>query len=103
MIRKKLAVNKQKIIAEYISGTDSFDALGVKYGIKARTIQTWVWAYRLKNPDPVVAAEGPDDIKALKKQLGDALLKNELLEEILRLSEEQTGLELRKKAGTRQS
>lgn len=103
MIERKTVVHKQQIISDYLSGSDSFKALELRYGIKARTIQTWVRAFRLNNPVFPIIAKEADDVKALKKQLASAQLKNELLEEMLRLSEEQTGLDLRKKYGTRQS
>lgn len=105
MIRKKTPANKHQIIAEYLGGDESFNALEVKYGVKARTIQTWVRAYRLKHglekkqPDQ----QETEDVKTLKKQLKEAELKNELLEEMLRLSSQQAGVDFRKKFGSRQS
>ncbi|HYK57495.1 MAG TPA: helix-turn-helix domain-containing protein [Flavisolibacter sp.] len=105
MIKKETTSNKQQIIAEYLGGTESFKALEEKYGVKARTIQTWVRAYRtkqgLKKEQPT--GQEAEDIRALKKQLKEAKLKNELLEEMLRLSSQQTGVDLRKKFGSRQS
>jgi transposase-like protein len=103
MIERKTTATKQQIISEYLNGTDTFKVLSLKYGVNKHTIQTWVRAFRISNPTQVVAPAEPGDIKKLKKQLEDAKLKNELLEEMLRLSEEQTGLDLRKKYGTRQS
>lgn len=104
MIERKSPANKQQIISEYLTGNSSYNGLEIKYGIKARTIQTWVRAFRMNNPAPAVApVDDTADIKSLRKQLEEAQLKNELLEEMLRLSEEQTGLDLRKKFGTRQS
>ncbi len=95
--------NKQQIISEYLSGDDTFKTLSLKYGVNKHTIQTWVRAFRLSHTSEVELSAESDDIKNLKKQLADAQLKNELLEEMLRLSEEQTGLDLRKKFGPRQS
>ena len=60
-------------------------------------------SFRLKNPVTVEPTNSVENFKKLKKQLEDAQLKNELLEEMLRLSEEETGLDLRKKFGPRQS
>src|ERR1700712_3481520 len=104
MIRKKGVERKQQIISEYLTGDQSFEALGIKYGVKSRTIQSWVRSYRKQHGvkesvSPVVG----EDAKSLKKQLELSKLKNELLEEMLRLSEEQTGIDFRKKFGTRQS
>ena len=103
MIERKTPATKQQIISEYLNGSDTFKALSLKYGVNGRTIQTWVRAFRVNNPMQVITSTEPNDIKKLKKQLEDAKLKNELLEEMLRLSEEQTGLDLRKKYGTKQS
>lgn len=103
MIERKTTATKQQIISEYLNGTDTFKALSLKYGVNKHTIQTWVRAFRINNPTQAITSTEPDDIKKIKKQLEDAKLKNELLEEMLRLSEEQTGLDLRKKYGTRQS
>jgi transposase-like protein len=101
MNRKKVPDKKNQIISEYLTGTDSFTSLEEKYGVKARTIQTWVRAYRKK--EGMLGESAKEDVKALKKQLLQMQLKNELLEEMLRLSTEQTGIDVRKKYGTKQS
>lgn len=104
MIRKETLANKGQIISEYLTGDQSFNALEQKYGVKARTIQTWVRAYRLKHPGiEKKSRDTPEDVKLLKKQLKEAELKNELLEEMLRLSSQQAGVDFRKKFGSRQS
>jgi transposase-like protein len=104
MIRKKTPGNKHQIISEYLIGDQSFNALEEKYGVKARTIQTWVRAYRLKHPEAQTkGGRETEDVKQLKKQLKEAELKNELLEEMLRLSSQQAGVDFRKKFGSRQS
>ena len=48
-------------------------------------------------------AQPPEEVKQLQASLRKAQLYTKLLEEILRLSEEHTGIELRKKFGTKQS
>jgi transposase-like protein len=105
MIRKKTVASKQQIISEYLTGDQTFEALSEKYSVNARTIQTWVRAFRLKHPPEAnsMEGEGQTDLKVLKKQLEHAQLKTVLLDEILRLSEEHTGIDLRKKFGARQS
>jgi transposase-like protein len=103
MIEKKLVKNKQQIISEYLSGDHTFSALSKKYGVNARTIQTWVRVFRKQFPAADSQSPAHSDINGLKKQLFQAQIKNELLEEMLRLSEEQTGIDFRKKYGTRQS
>jgi transposase-like protein len=105
MVRKNEVVTKQQIISEYLLSDQSFEALSLKYSVKARTIQTWVRRFRMEQTPVNTSSttEGLKDIRLLQKQLEDAQLKNELLEEMLRLSEEQTGIDLRKKFGARQS
>lgn len=101
----KLPERRSEIISEYMSGDQSYEALGQKYGVKARTIQTWVRAYRRKHPDltPSAPTNEPVDVGQLKKKIEELELKNELLDEMLRLSEEATGIDFRKKYGTRRS
>jgi transposase-like protein len=102
MQRKGVSANKHQIISEYLTGEESYGALSQKYGVNARTIQTWVRSFKQNQPlpDKQSASEEETDIKALKKQLKQAELKNELLTEMLRLSEEQTGIDFRKKFGS---
>ena len=100
MIRLEIVSKKQQIVSEYLTGNETLTALSARYGVNARTIQSWVRAFRKQHPAEDV--EIPSDVKALKKQLAEAQLKNELLEEMLRLSEEQTGIDFRKKFGSKQ-
>jgi transposase-like protein len=104
MIKRNEHKNKQQIISEYLSGDATFEQLGQKYGLPLRTIQSWVRSYRKRTGSaPAKDLGAKADIKFLKKQLEEAQLKNELLEEMLRLSAQQTGIDIRKKYGTRQS
>ncbi len=48
-------------------------------------------------------AQPPEEVKQLQAALRKSQLYNKLLEEILQLSEQHTGIELRKKFGTKQS
>jgi transposase-like protein len=103
MIRRKKAANKQQIISEYLTGNETFLVLSKKYGVNARTIQSWVRSFRKRHPIKTDEPDGASqEVKALRKQLEEAHLKNELLEEMLRLSEELSGIDLRKKFGSRQ-
>ncbi len=105
MIRKKEFSDKQQIISEYLSGDQTFEQLGQKYHVAPRTIQSWVRTFRKRSgiDRPEGVRNDKDDVAALKRQLEEAQLKNELLEEMLRLSAQQTGVDIRKKYGTRQS
>ena len=104
MIRQKVHSKKQQIISEYLSGEETFKALSKKYDVNLRTIQTWVRSFRKATPSSAVgSSRDKEDVKSLKKALEQERLKNELLEEMLRLSEEQTGIDFRKKFGTKRS
>jgi transposase-like protein len=109
MKRIKNHTDKSRIIAEYLNSYISFKALGEKFNIPERTIQSWVRAHRLKQGNKDVNIRRDSDTHAgerdadLKQELQKLRLKNELLEEMLRLSEQATGINLRKKFGTRQS
>lgn len=103
MISKKSYPRKQEIVAAYLTTDATFRGLGEKYGIPARTIQSWVRAKRkLIGALPGVADKSQDN-KELARQLQQEKLKNELLEELLRLSKEETGVDLKKKYGTKRS
>ena len=81
--------NREAIIAEYLTGDYSYRQLGVKHGID----------FRKQEPDLGSSVE----LKRLEAELRKAKLHNEVLEEMLKLSEQLTGIELRKKFGTKQS
>jgi transposase-like protein len=100
MIRREIVSKKQQIISEYLTGSATLVALSEKYGVNARTIQSWVRSFRKQ--ESVLPSAEPEDVKALKKELAQAKLKNELLEEMLRLSEEHAGIDFRKKFGSGQ-
>ncbi len=104
---------KEKIIAEYKVGNISYRELGKKYGISFQTICNWVLAFegrkkkysKSTKPIPPIARieEMPTDIKLLQSELRRTKLRNKLLEEIIRLAKEETGIDLIKKAGTKRS
>ncbi len=106
---------KEKIIAEYLSGDYTFRELGTKYNIPYRTIAGWVWAYQGKTiswrekmkrsqqkQSDAKEPELPKELKLLQKELRRQQLHNKLLEEIIRIGEKQTGIDWKKKFGTRQ-
>jgi transposase-like protein len=116
----KIKVTKEELIAEYLAGGTSYRKLETKYGITSSTIADWVhrfegrhktWRDRMKRKQEIMLQKQrqaqipplPENVKQLQAALRKAELHNKLLEEILKLSEEHTGLELRKKFGTRQS
>lgn len=103
-------VNKEAVIAEYLTGDYSYRQLGAKYGIDFRKIHSWVSKYKGKTkPIKKIAQSEASvstvsaEVKQLQAELKRAKLHNEVLEEMLKLSEQLTGIELRKKFGTKQS
>ncbi|RTL55975.1 MAG: hypothetical protein EKK39_02145 [Sphingobacteriales bacterium] len=109
---QKREINKEAIIAEYLTGDYTYRQLGCKYGISFQKIHNWVSKYKGKSKlvkdkvpkiksIPVAEANLPTDVKQLQAELRKAKLHNEVLEEMLKLSEDLTGIELRKKFGTK--
>lgn len=102
--------NREAIIAEYLTGDYSYRQLGAKHGLDFRKIHYWVSNYKgkIKPKKKGVSKQEPDqasslELKRLEAELRKAKLHNEVLEEMLKLSEQLTGIELRKKFGTKQS
>lgn len=95
-------VNKLAIIEEYLTGEDSYATLGKKYGISHETIKSWVRSYRKSLNKPTDHQQiSADREKELIDKLEKERLKNELLEEIIKLSGQATGIDLRKKFGSK--
>ncbi|MBX2965858.1 MAG: transposase [Cyclobacteriaceae bacterium] len=103
---------KESIIAEYLSTGLSFRKLGVKHGINFRNIHRWVMQYqgRMKKTttqkrsqsQPGLSKEDlPTDVKELQAELRKARLLNEVLTETIKIAEEELGLPIRKKSGTK--
>ena len=108
--------SKEEIVAEYLTGDYTYRELGVKYNIPFRTIAGWVWVYQgratswrekmkrkreMKTGQP--DTELPKELKLLQKELRKQQLQNKLLEEIIRIGGMETGIDWKKKFGTRQS
>jgi len=106
---------REEIVAEYLTGAYSYRELGAKHGIPHRSICDWVmesqgrkesWREKTKRLNQLAKEQTPDvpkEVALLQTELRKAKLQNKLLQEILRLSEEYTGVELRKKYGTKRS
>lgn len=103
---------KESIIAEYLSTGLSLRKLGVKHGVNFRKIHYWIMQYqgRMKKPstskrlkpDPGITQDGlPTDVKKLQAELRKARLLNEVLTEVIKVAEEELGLPIRKKPGTK--
>jgi transposase-like protein len=103
---------KESIIAEYLSTGLSLRKLGTKHGVNFRNIHRWIMQYqgRMKKPatsksvkpKPDLAQEVlPTDVKKLQSELRKARLLNEVLTEVINIAEEELGLPIRKKSGTK--
>lgn len=104
---------KESIITEYLTTEISFRTIGQKYGVDFRTIHQWVQRYKGKmktKPDkpkkaiiPSDLDELPTDVKQLQAELRKTRLLNEVLTEVINITEEELGRPLRKKSGTKRS
>ncbi|MDP1726544.1 MAG: hypothetical protein Q8M15_07150 [Bacteroidota bacterium] len=107
-MERKIYLNKEILIAEYLQGSTSYRKLGKKYKICSRTINTWVLNYKGKTKKQIVnlsdqdLAPLPSDVKQLQAELRKAQLKNKLLETIIDTAEEDLGIDIRKKSGAKQ-
>ena len=109
---------KKAVVAEYLRGTFSYRALGIKYNIPPRSICDWVLAHRGKDPSlrrrmyrklekeiqgKVKKPKPPEEINALQQELSKQKLYSMMLEEIIMLGSRHTGFDWKKKFGTKQS
>jgi len=107
---------KEEIVAEYLTGNYTYRELGLKYGIPFRSICDWVLEYQGRKPSwrekmkrkrenqiGQPNSELPKELKLLQNELRKQQLHNKLLEEIIRIGGMQTGIDWKKKFGTRQS
>ena len=100
----KKVIEKEAIIAEYLTGENSYRKLGNKYGIDFRLIHSWVMKYegKKRKPSPKQKAEDademalPTDVKKLQAEL-----RNKLLNAIIDIAEDQLKIDIRKKSGTK--
>lgn len=111
----KEKVNKESIIAEYLTGDVSYRKLGLKYSVDFRTINDWVLEYqgRMKktrtkeiekaSTDLAKEEPVPSEVKQLQVELRKAKLLNAVLNEVINVAEQELGLPIRKKPGTKQS
>lgn len=110
---EKNELEKEAIVAEYLNSELTYRQLGEKHNVHFGKIHYWVRIFqgkiklKLKLPTnklkaKVEAQKLPEDVKTLQAELRKTRLHNELLEEMLSLSEDLTGVELRKKFGARQ-
>ena len=108
--------SNEEIVAEYLTGNYTYRELGLKYGIPFRSICGWVLEYQGRKPSyrekmqrkrtkegEVKDIELSNEVKVLQSELHKQQLHNKLLEEVIRIGGMQTGIDWKKKFGTRQS
>ena len=106
----KKVVEKEAIIAEYLTGNLSYRKLGIKYGVDFRLVHSWVMNYQgkkrkqLSKPKVQKEEEAPlsNEVKQLQQELRKAQLHNKLLNAIIDIAENQLKIDIRKKPGTKQ-
>jgi len=106
MVRKRTYKNQIQIVQEYLTSSITLKELSQKYDIPKDTISYWVKCYRKRQQNSATYSEQTEEVvadKTINKKLQDLTLKNALLEQILKLAEEQTGIDFKKKYGTKQS
>lgn len=107
---------KEVIVAEYLSGRYSYRELSVKHEYSLGALHKWVKQYTdrmgkaavkkqvvssLSQPED--ATPMPTDVKTLQAELRKAQLLNKLLNEVIVIAEEEFGVPIRKKPGTKRS
>ena len=106
----KKTIEREAIIAEYLTGNFSYRKIGIKHGIDFRLVHSWVMKYQGKKrkhtpkPKEEKAEEVPlsNEVKQLQQELRKAQLHNKLLNAIIDIAEEQLKIDIRKKSGTKQ-
>jgi transposase-like protein len=100
---------KESIITEYLTSEISLRALGQKHGIDFRLIQQYKGKMKIKpnKPSKVKPANNaddlPTDVKQLQAELRKARLLNEVLTEVINITEAELGRPIRKKFDTKRS
>ena len=81
----------------------SFRTLAMKYDTPLSTIHLMVKKQELIDGRKPSLEELPDDVALLKEMLRKERLKNELLNNIIDIADQELGINIRKKSGTRRS
>jgi transposase len=109
---------REAVAIEYLAGGIDQRSLGAKYHVPKGSVYRWVKAYREKiNPQlksqvsktsdkPIaVIIQSPVDkkVKQLEFELRQSKLHNELLQAMIDIAEQDLGVSIRKKSGTKRS
>lgn len=105
----KKVIEKEAIIAEYLTGNTSYRKIGIKYGIDFRLIHSWVMKYQGKKRKYISKSKESkeqeiplsNEVKQLQQELRKAQLHNKLLNAMIDIAEEQLHINIRKKSGTK--
>jgi transposase len=104
---------KRKVVMEYLSGGRSYRELEAEYGIASSTLQRWVAASGGERVEEIIRdgirrkeeersmAGAEAEVKRLRKELEEARLKNELLNAMIEIAEEEFEIPIRKKSGAK--
>lgn len=101
MVKKRSYEKRLHIIQEFLTTSQSYSELALRFGVPSSTIKWWVSQYRKHHQQSVAVIEVNTDTSG--KKLSKVELKNQLLEQILELAKEHTGIDFKKKYGTRRS
>jgi len=112
--RKLFTVSQKRSVVRAIDEGMSFREAEVAFGIHRVTIKDWMKKFTEENTElsPETVIEMPkkpsnltdsEEIKALKKALEEANLKNRALNTLIDIAEEHLKIDIRKKSGARQS
>ena len=109
----KQTISKEVIIAEYLAGGTTLRKLAAKYNLSHQGLNKWVQTFqgrrrtktevKISRPGPPKMEPLPVEVKNLQKELRKAELHNQLLNAMIDIAEEQLGVPIRKKSGTKQS
>jgi transposase-like protein len=112
-LRFRSELEKEAIVADYLSGGGSFRYLGKKYDVAFKNIQRWVMEYKgikrtkiKKEPSADCSLSPsspplPTELKQLQEELRKAKLHNELLNAMIDIAEKDLKIDIRKKSGTK--
>ena len=104
---------RAELVAEYRRGGVSLRELEGRYGIARGTIHRWVKASEAKAEEgkqeeladsrwQIAERSGvPAELRRLRKELEEERLRNELLNTMIDIAEEQMGIDIRKKRGAK--
>lgn len=81
----------------------SFRTLAIKYGTSASSIHRIMKKHHPIDQETPVETALPEDVAQLKELLRKERLKNELLNNIIDIADQELGTNIRKKSGTRRS